>query len=62
MSEKGQNAREEMCVFLLPQFERTVSDRWEFCFSKFTILYIYKSLCASLPKTWSIIEKGECQR
>lgn len=57
MSEIGQNVREEMHMFFLPRFERTVSDRWEFYFSKFT-LKRYKNSHAALPKTWSFAEKG----
>lgn len=40
MSEIGQNVREEMYVFFLPHFERTVSDRRKVGFSKFTLLHI----------------------
>lgn len=54
MSKISQNAREEMSVFLLPHFERTVSGRKEVFFSRF---YIYKSLCPSLPRPWSSIER-----
>lgn len=42
MSKIGQNEREEMSVFLLPHFERTVSGRKEVFFSRFTLLHIQK--------------------
>lgn len=49
MSVVGQNGREEMWVLLFPDFERTVTDKSEVCFSKFTF-FAYIQVCASLPK------------
>lgn len=42
ISDVGQNVREATCVFLFPDFERTVTDKREVCFSKFTFLHIFK--------------------
>lgn len=42
MPKIDQKAREEMSVFLLPHFERTVSGRKEVFFSRFTLLHIQK--------------------
>lgn len=56
MSDVGQKVREEMWVFLLSDFERTVTDKRELFFSKFTFLHIFKFV-HHCQKTWPFVEK-----